>query len=386
MRFALRYVLSAFLLIELPGAALHFAAQETQPTPQLSQSSWTGEWGSFHPISIPPGQTSESFYAYRGSSLSVSDCAGSQCKGFLDVRVQGGHCSAAGTLQLESETAATVDLHESRFQCSLYLEKDSKEITVKPGQGDCSAFCTLGAAFTGDYPLKSQSTFFGDNRPACYVRAGASRAAICSSQELATQETEWQRLIWQTVDLTPGMSETVERQKIFSACNKDSQPASCLADQFLRSTQTLKARKSAWQAEVTEPGDRQEALGKVAAIAGSYRHPFTESDVEGNTYTVTDELDIEKVSDSSIRYSLMLYFFNGHQCSREGTASYKRNGTFVDAADGASEKKCVFELNPAAEGVKLVDPTGICKQDSCGMRGGYNGIFFSNSERTSVKH
>ncbi len=177
----------------------------------------------------------------------------------------------------------------------------------------------------------------------------------------------------------------MERQKIFAACDRDSQPASCLANCFRQSTQALKARKSAWQAEVTEPGDRQEALEKIAAIASSYRHPFTEGDVEGNTYDVTNELDVEKVLGTSIHYSLMLYFFNGHECSREGVASYKRNGTFVDAAEGASEKKCVFELVPTAEGLKFADPTGICKLDSCGERGGYNGTSFLSSERTASK-
>ncbi len=385
MKFAFRYVLCAILLAELPSAAMHFAAQEVQPTSRPSQSLWMGEWGSFHPAPSRLGQT-PGVSTYFGRSVSITDCAGQQCKASINVQTQSGHCEAPGTIQVESETAATVDLHQSTFQCSLYLEKkDGKEITVKPGQENCSAFCTSGAAFIGSYPLKSQSTFFGDNGPACYAGAGASQAAICSSQELATQETEWRTLIWQTASLTPGLSEPVERQKIFDACDRNPQPASCLTNHFSQSTQILKARKSAWQAEVTEVGDRQEALEKIAAIAGSYRHPFTQGDVEGNTYSVTDKLDIEEVSDTSIHYSLMLYFFNGHQCSREGVASYKRNGTFVDAADGVSEGKCVFELVPTAEGIKFADPTGICKQDSCGERGGYNGTSFLSSERTATR-
>ncbi len=160
MKFIFRYVLCAILLAELPSAAMHFAAQEAQPTSQLSQSSWMGEWGSFHPAPEHLGQTPESFFAYSGRSLSITDCAGQQCKVSINVRTQSGHCEALGDIQVESERAATMNLHQFTFKCSLYLEKkEGKEITAKSGQENCSAFCTPGAAFIGSYPLKSQSTF-----------------------------------------------------------------------------------------------------------------------------------------------------------------------------------------------------------------------------------
>lgn len=351
------------------------AAQNTDPA-------WTGEWGAFSAIS--PAATDQ----YQGRSLSITDCTGPQCKVSLLVETQSGdHCGAAGNLQIKNASESVIHLIDSdEEKCSLTLEqKDTgtRGITVKPNTGDCSYYCTPGAAFTGNYPLHSRSRFFGDSIDACYAGAEPSQSALCSNQTLSSLHVQWRQLVWEVSDLgKPAIDQLAEQKKILAQCDADAQPSTCLTNAFHQSIQMLDARKAAWRSSVIEPGNTQEAQQKIAAIAGHYRHSFKNGDVEGDTYTSTDTLRITKNSDDSIRYSLALSFYNGHECSRSGVAHYKAGGMFVDQTqEDPTEKACFFEIIPTAKGVQLGDPTGACRETDCGARGGYVNESFSFSQR-----
>jgi hypothetical protein len=194
---------------------------------------------------------------------------------------------------------------------------------------------------------------------------------------------QWSRLAGEVSDLEDAKLNPLAQEKdILARCDKAPQPASCLSDTFRQSMQQLDARKAAWHTAVTEPGDPAQAREKIAAIVGHYRRSFSNGDISGDEYTSTDTLHIARASDNAIRYSLDLSFYNGHECARSGVASYKAGGMFVDrTVDPAEGKACFFEIIPTAQGVRLGDPTGACRESDCGARGGYRGESFSFKQR-----
>jgi uncharacterized protein len=363
----------------LAAASVLVAAQSSAPT-------WAGEWGAFS--AIPPSAADK----YQGRSLSITDCTGPQCKTSLLVETQSGdHCEAAGNLQIKSASEAVIHLTDlDEEKCSLTFERKNTGapgITVKSNTGDCSYYCTPGAAFTGNYPLHSTSRFFGDSIDACYAPAGPSQSALCTSQTLSSLHIQWRKLVWEVSDLgKPPLDQFAEQKKILAQCDTAAQPSTCLTNAFHQSMQQLDERKAEWHTKVTEAGNPQEAQQKIAAIAGHYRHSFKNGDVEGDTYTSTDTLRITKNSDDSIRYALALSFYNGHECNRSGVAHYKAGGMFVDQTlDDTTEKACFFEIIPTAKGVQLGDPTGACRETDCGARGGYINESFSFNQRVNSR-
>ena len=59
---------------------------------------------------------------------------------------------------------------------------------------------------------------------------------------------------------------------------------------------------------------------------------------------------------------------------------------FVDqTVDSTSGKACFFEVIPTAKGVRLGDPTGVCRESDCGARGGYVNESFSFSQRVKPR-
>lgn len=166
-------------------------------------------------------------------------------------------------------------------------------------------------------------------------------------------------------------------------CDSAGEIAKCLTDDFAQSTKELEARQAAWLEGVTAPGNPGKAAQAATAIVGSYRHSFPNSDVQGDNFLSTDTLKITELPDNAIHYSLELQFYNGHECSLEGTANFRRAGFFVDQqkTDQLKFPLCVLEILPDENGVKIADPTGACKMMSCGERGGYNGAQFSFKDR-----
>jgi hypothetical protein len=135
-------------------------------------------------------------------------------------------------------------------------------------------------------------------------------------------------------------------------------------------------------ADLTSPGDPGKADALIDKISGEYRASFENMDISGGRFTSTDTLTIERLSKTSIRYSVSLNFFNGHTCSRSGVAEYKQNGSFVSHAR-TPMGECYFELIPTEKGISFWDPTLVCRQVSCGMRGGYDNEGFTFAQKQS---
>lgn len=356
---------------------------------QEPSEGWPGEWGGFQRVP----KTGPIAQHFEGQELSISGCAAQRCRISLQVKGKAFHAEASGALLIENGGSAVARLMDLKGaeQCTLALEKTDgaqPAIAVTPRTGDCSYFETPGASFAHMYALRSRTPFYSELfLPDCFVGDERAQVAICASPALAAQEHDWVVLVWKVLGLgTPPLDMHSERTKLLKSCDGAADPGPCMAEAFKRSTEELQARERAWKASVTEPGDTMVAEEAIKTIAGTYRRTLPNGDVQGNHFSTTDTLKIWRASDESIHYEVQLFFFNGHECSRAGVASYRRDGAFVEQAEvdwapAGVSRLCVFELIPTADGVQLSDPTGMCKLQSCGERGGYNGEPFKFSQR-----
>lgn len=354
---------------------------------QSASPPWAGEWGIFKPM------PSTDVRRFEGHGLSISDCAEQHCAFSVLVQNKGGQGSATGFLQVYSGTEAVAHLLSEKMErCSLRLTLDPTQssITVQQDAGDCSYFQTPGASFAQSYALHARERYVFHDTATCFAAVDPPLLTLCTSKELSEQQSKWQLLFYKVADLDDqrsGLTEMVREQaaqdSLLRSCNGAGQVADCLAAGFAQSTKELEARQAAWLERGTAPGDPGKAAQAAAAIVGSYRHSFPNSDVQGDNFLSTDTLKITELPNDAIQYSLELQFYNGHQCSLEGTANYRRAGFFVDQqkTDQPNFPLCVFEILPDENGVKFADPTGACKMMSCGERGGYTGAQFSFKDR-----
>ena len=342
-----------------------------------------GEWGQYRNAPSP----SKEFPQYRGERVAISDCSGQTCTLQISINSDAGHCDSSGKslLQVESASSAIASISDFSYNCSIELQKsgsDAASVITAVKSNGCQDFCTPGANFNHSFPLHARMHYVGDHIEECYLGTSRTQMAICSDQKLAEKESKWNIFSDEVYDLEGKRFDSVSAvTSLKQQCDNGSDPAACLSDELARSTANLEQRKQAWLAEVTQPGDAKEAAAKIALLAGRYRHTFESGDVQGDSFKATDKLQISKQSNTSIHYSLLLNFYNGHECSRDGMASYKQNGAFVDIDKPESGSTCYFEILPTRTGIQLVDPTGNCKEDSCGARGGYNGAGFTFKEK-----
>lgn len=354
---------------------------------QASATAWAGEWGTFARIPAA-GHIAEH---YEGVGLSITACSARQCHFSFEILGPTFHGEAQGDLLAESDSEAVAHLsYGTEYNCTLALQKsasDQPSILATHRDGDCSPFLTPGATFEHTYPLRSRTPFFfTDDLPACFVAKSRAWVTLCASQTLSQQEHDWMLLVWDVSDLVshpgePRLDLPADRASILQSCDAAPDPGACLASAFAQSFAELNARKEAWKASVTEPGDPSEATRAIAAITGIYRHSFPNGDVQGDTFQSTDILEIQPVSGTSIHVAVHLEFFNGHECNHQGVAGYRRSGIFAEQLRDGQGKLCVFEVVPTGTGVQLADPTGMCRMMDCGARGGYNGAAFSFDER-----
>lgn len=355
---------------------------------QGQQNGWAGAWGAFQHMP----QSGKMAAYFDGQGLSVADCDEQRCTVSFLVQERTGHAEARGDLLIENDTEAVARLGVPE-KCTLALEKSGgaqPAITVTARTGDCSYFATPGASFAHRYPLRARTPFSSELfLPECFVGASRAQVALCTSPVLAQQEHDWIGMLWSVSELgAPHLDMQTERAKLLKSCDEAVDAGACMAATYQESSRELNARAAAWKASVTEPGDAAQAEKAIAAIAGTYRRSFANGDVQGDKFPATDTLQIRRAGAGAIHYDVYLEFFNGHQCNRSGVAKYRSNGAFVEQTEvetpAAGSKLCAFEIIPAEDGVQLRDVTGMCKMESCALRGGFNGAAFTFSERVAA--
>lgn len=332
---------------------------------QSASSAWAGEWGSFKlmPHTDVP--------RYEGRGLSIGDCTEQHCAFSLLVKNKAGYGSATGVLQVYSDTEAVAHLLSGvKEYCSLRVTLDPKQptINVQQNAGNCSHFETADATFAQSYTLRSRDRYVFDNIPACFAAVDPAMLTLCTHSELSEQESKWQLLFYKVADLGEQRSglalEQTAQQRLMQNCDSAGDIAKCLTDAFAQSTKELEARQAAWLEGVTAPGDPRKAEQAVAAIVGSYQRSFPNGNVQGDSFLSTDTLKITALLNNAIHHSLDLQFYNGHECSLEGTASYRRAG-FLWTSKGPRTRtlRCASSRSTLTRVAEVCGPNGCVQND-----------------------
>ena len=112
-------------------------------------------------------------------------------------------------------------------------------------------------------------------------------------------------------------------------------------------------------------------------IAGVYVNRFTNADITGRHFPGADVLELVKASPTTVFFRTHLDFFNGHECQLSGIA--EMTGASLVYRDPAHE--CELHIDVADGKLTFDDKDYHCREQSCGMRGGYSGVAFALKSR-----
>jgi hypothetical protein len=360
-----------------------FASGNCQSTP-----SWQGEWGTFTDSKT-----------MIGGRISISQCSDKTCRFSIERGSGTGRIATAtdADLKLLSPTTATATLPGGDPpDCTLQftLQTSPKPvISVKASGKSCLSYYGVGTDVTlsGSYPLRSISLYSESHRDECYFDNSPARLAICTSPDLTKLENQWQELAYEyparppaSKDEKPGDIAEKEHVIILAICDTEPHPAQCLQARFTAEVSAMQALKDTYIVGTTQRGDPTQGGLLAKKIAGRYRYSFKNGDVQGETFRSTDTLTIRPVGAASIELS----FYNGHSCSLDGGALFRKDGSFVFDDDSsnkmADEPLCRLAIIPTSKGVIFKDITGGCKL-YCGARGTLDGASFTFSQRVESK-
>jgi len=126
-----------------------------------------------------------------------------------------------------------------------------------------------------------------------------------------------------------------------------------------------------------------------ADIAGVYKHRYTNSSVTGETFEVEDVLEIVRLSSSSAYVKTRLNFYNGHMCGFAVVADVEDDAlVYRSKPDDPMYpgQRCTLKVKVASSELVFEDQDQICRQASCGTRGGYDGVTIDRKTRRPIRY
>lgn len=115
-------------------------------------------------------------------------------------------------------------------------------------------------------------------------------------------------------------------------------------------------------------------------IAGLYVNRFTNADISGRHFPGADVLELVTVTPTTAFFRTHLDFFNGHECALSGIAEV--DGASLVYRDPAHQ--CELHIDVANGKLSFDDKDYHCREQSCGMRGGYSGVTFALKSRRPI--
>src|ERR1044072_3686635 len=124
------------------------------------------------------------------------------------------------------------------------------------------------------------------------------------------------------------------------------------------------------------------ALSPAFELAGHYRHSFESGLVSGETFRVTDTVDIVPIDPAGAHVEFQLNFYNGHECSIGGEARVEGRRLVLRLPEmhGWDGSPCTLWIWRDGRRLRWSDGENSC-QASWGARGGLGdgGMAFASS-------
>ncbi|MBZ9799169.1 ankyrin repeat domain-containing protein [Mesorhizobium sp. ES1-4] len=122
----------------------------------------------------------------------------------------------------------------------------------------------------------------------------------------------------------------------------------------------------------------------LSKLEGMYWYNFKNGLVDGTNYESTDVLELVRYDEDSMYFRASLSFSNGHSCDISGIAERDEGRlTYYDTTYGNG---CVLHVVPTSTSVALDDPTGQCRNMSCGARGVFGYEKFSPKRKRKITY
>ena len=123
----------------------------------------------------------------------------------------------------------------------------------------------------------------------------------------------------------------------------------------------------------------------IGRLSGVYKHSFANGNVDGQKYRSEDVVEIVKVSDTDAYVRAHLEFFNGHTCAIHGVAKEEGDALVYRPHQDYGEQ-CALTLRAANGKLVFSDPSGNCRVQYCGERGGFEGTAFPLTSRRTIRY
>lgn len=125
----------------------------------------------------------------------------------------------------------------------------------------------------------------------------------------------------------------------------------------------------------------------IGEIEGVYKHRFQNGLVTGEKYQSEDVVEIVRYDATRIYVRAELQFFNGHQCSISGIATYDGGKFVYDApSPDPDTPACHFQVGADSKAITFRDPDGACRFSRCGARGGLDGYTIARDSKRRIRY
>lgn len=409
------FILLQLLLIQ------HFANASTS---EEKLKFWQGEWGEWKSWVYPDVEHSS------GDTLKISECyigrseaKNYNCAVLMISRKDDLQCTAWSQIAIDSDDQLVFEHQDERrgADCRIELKRSAG---IQPAievsyAGKCDNLCKKGEAekriqpiFAKSYRLKSSRPFFPVSaateltdvyRAQCYGSQSKAVVEWCSNIQIGQLDSkDWTGFegkyqdCFGTADYVNCKSDLEKRSKadyfawrksMWDKCDGASNVADCLTQHY---NSKLNAAKKIEEDKMLKVfgaiGDEKNASHLADRIDGVYKMKGTRALVSGEKYKAEDILELVKTGQpKSLYFKTKLNFDNGHQCFLFGVAQYRKNGDFVYQQTG-DLGTCVLQIKVEKDLIALNDLDGKCRENSCGARGGFDGVKFPLTKRRPIRY
>lgn len=146
----------------------------------------------------------------------------------------------------------------------------------------------------------------------------------------------------------------------------------------------LSAFDVAWSNDVTKSASVEQKLS-LNDVVGMYSESFKNAFISGIEYQSENTLEIIEYSATSVYFQTHLEFANGHMCNLSGIAVIHGNELVYHGSIRDDGQKCEFHIKKEGDLLKFYDENAVCREHTCGSRGGYFQQTFNNVSRQKIK-
>ena len=204
----------------------------------------------------------------------------------------------------------------------------------------------------------------------CTKAATTVEKTLCATRRLSSLDEEL-AATWKAVPKSAAVRRAQrEWLQLRDECGDSTD---CIEGRYLMRIAALRLQHRALFAKQKAPA---RILGRYSEMAEVCHPSETEENANECSEEVENFFDVRRGKGNALTVSSELYFYMGHMCTVENApAEWDGNELRVALVDEVSDAPaCVLLLRFNAEGVTPRDLSGFCREHTCGVRGGFEGI------------